>query len=158
MLQTEHDFKLPIGFLDENGTLHRDGIMRLATAADEILPLKLSPSPRELVRVMVGRAEIIPPQLQRELAILVKLSNEGDAQAKERLQACYQKLGRFGDSLSQDCEKIQTLRQRAYQYLMEHPGGIDSQAFRRDHGAPDEAGTRGGNGDTTPWVWAIAPK
>lgn len=40
MLQTEHDFKLPIGFLDENGTLHRDGIMRLATAADEILPLK----------------------------------------------------------------------------------------------------------------------
>lgn len=37
-------------------------------------------------------------------------------------------------------------------------GGIDSQAFRRDHGAPDEAGTRGGNGDTTPWVWAIAPK
>ena len=37
-------------------------------------------------------------------------------------------------------------------------GGIDSQAFRRDHGAPDEAGTRGGNGDATPWVWAIAPK
>lgn len=37
-------------------------------------------------------------------------------------------------------------------------GGIDSQTFRRDHGAPDEAGTRGGNGDTTPWVWAIAAK
>lgn len=37
-------------------------------------------------------------------------------------------------------------------------GGIDSQTFRRDHGAPDEVGTRGGNGDTTPWVWAIAAK
>lgn len=37
-------------------------------------------------------------------------------------------------------------------------GGIDSQTFRRDHGAPDEAGTRGGNGDATPWVWAIAAK
>lgn len=40
MFQTEYDFTLPIGFLDKNGTLHRDGVMRLATAADEILPLK----------------------------------------------------------------------------------------------------------------------
>ncbi|MFC7388221.1 hypothetical protein [Sphaerisporangium rhizosphaerae] len=40
MIATEHDFRLPIGFLDEDGTLHRDGVMRLATAADEILPLR----------------------------------------------------------------------------------------------------------------------
>ena len=40
MLQTEHDFTLPMGFLDKEGTLHREGVMRLATAADEILPLK----------------------------------------------------------------------------------------------------------------------
>jgi hypothetical protein len=40
MFQTEHEFKLPFGYVDEEGTLHRDGIMRLATAADEILPLK----------------------------------------------------------------------------------------------------------------------
>ncbi len=40
MLQTEYDFTLPIGFQDEEGSLHRDGVMRLATAADEILPLK----------------------------------------------------------------------------------------------------------------------
>src|SRR5262245_60344290 len=40
MLQTEYDFTLPCGFLDEDGTLHRDGVMRRATAADEILPLK----------------------------------------------------------------------------------------------------------------------
>lgn len=38
-----------------------------------------------------------------------------------------EKLGRFGDSLSQDCKKIQTLRARAYKYLTDHPGGIDSQ-------------------------------
>ena len=62
---------------------------------DEILPLKLTPQPSELVRVMVGRAEIIPPQLQRELAIQLKLSNEGDAKAKARLQAYYQKMDRF---------------------------------------------------------------
>jgi hypothetical protein len=40
MIQTEFPFTLPIGYQDEDGTLHRDGAMRLATAADEILPLK----------------------------------------------------------------------------------------------------------------------
>lgn len=38
--QTEVDFTLPKGFIDEFGTLHRNGVMRLATAADEILPLR----------------------------------------------------------------------------------------------------------------------
>jgi hypothetical protein len=36
----EYEFSLPKGYLDENGNLHRKGNMRLATAADEILPLK----------------------------------------------------------------------------------------------------------------------
>jgi hypothetical protein len=40
MIQTEYQFTLPIGYQDEHGTLHRSGTMRLATAADEILPLK----------------------------------------------------------------------------------------------------------------------
>ena len=38
-----------------------------------------------------------------------------------------EKLGRFGDSLSEDCKKMQVLRARAYKYLIDHPGGIDSQ-------------------------------
>ena len=40
VFQTEFEFTLPCGFLDEDGTLHRDGTMRRATAADEILPLR----------------------------------------------------------------------------------------------------------------------
>jgi hypothetical protein len=40
MFQTEYDFTLPLGYADNDGNLHRDGMMRLATAADEILPLK----------------------------------------------------------------------------------------------------------------------
>jgi len=40
MLQTEFDFTLPRGYLDENGVLHREGTMRLATALDEIAPLR----------------------------------------------------------------------------------------------------------------------
>lgn len=39
-LMTEYEFTLPNGYVDESGTLHRDGVMRLATAADEILPMK----------------------------------------------------------------------------------------------------------------------
>lgn len=40
LFQTEFEFTLPCGFLDEEGSLHRDGVMRRATAADEILPLR----------------------------------------------------------------------------------------------------------------------
>jgi hypothetical protein len=40
MIQTEYPFTLPVGYQDADGTLHREGTMRLATAADEILPLK----------------------------------------------------------------------------------------------------------------------
>src|SRR6266481_3472000 len=38
--QTEIEFELPKGYVDDAGTLHRRGTMRLATAADEILPLR----------------------------------------------------------------------------------------------------------------------
>jgi len=35
-IQTEFDFILPRGFVDTVGNLHRQGVMRLATAKDEI--------------------------------------------------------------------------------------------------------------------------
>lgn len=40
MLQTEFEFQLPMGFIDKDGNLHRQGIMRLASAKDEIAPLQ----------------------------------------------------------------------------------------------------------------------
>jgi hypothetical protein len=39
-LQTEYPFTLPKGYVDEQGTLHRTGTMRLANARDEIEPLR----------------------------------------------------------------------------------------------------------------------
>jgi hypothetical protein len=39
-LQTEFAFTLPRGYVDDGGTVHRDGTMRLATARDEIMPLR----------------------------------------------------------------------------------------------------------------------
>ena len=37
---TEFEFDLPRGYVDSTGTVHKHGVMRLATAADEILPLR----------------------------------------------------------------------------------------------------------------------
>jgi len=37
-LRTEFSFVLPRGYVDESGTVHRAGVMRLATAKDEIIP------------------------------------------------------------------------------------------------------------------------
>jgi len=40
MLQTEFEFTLPKGYLDEDGNLHRIGVMRLSRAMDEIVPMR----------------------------------------------------------------------------------------------------------------------
>lgn len=39
-LQLEYEFTLPRGYVDERGQVHRQGVMRLATARDEITPLR----------------------------------------------------------------------------------------------------------------------
>ena len=38
--RTDANFELPLGYVDETGVRHRRGVMRLATAADEILPMR----------------------------------------------------------------------------------------------------------------------
>lgn len=40
MFQTEFELTLPKGYIDDEGNLHRKGVMRLATAIDEIAPLR----------------------------------------------------------------------------------------------------------------------
>lgn len=70
LLQTEYPFSLPCGYIDEDGGLHRQGVMRLATALDEVEPLQ---DPRVrlnqsyvsillLSRVVVRLGEISPVQ------------------------------------------------------------------------------------------------
>jgi hypothetical protein len=57
-IQTEVEFTLPRGYVDGDGTLHREGRMRLATAADEILPLKdprVKQNPAYLAIIVLSR-------------------------------------------------------------------------------------------------------
>jgi hypothetical protein len=39
-IQTEFEFTLPRGYVDAEGNVHREGVMRLATAMDEIAPMR----------------------------------------------------------------------------------------------------------------------
>jgi len=64
---------------------------------DQTLPLKLDPSPRELARVMVGRAEVITPALQQSLAASLVKAKASDAEAEKDAVAAFKKLGRFAE-------------------------------------------------------------
>lgn len=58
MIATEVEFELPIGYRDGEGSLHRQGVMRLATAADEILPLRdhrVQSNPAYLTIIVLSR-------------------------------------------------------------------------------------------------------
>jgi len=57
-LVTEFPFLLPRGYVDGAGNVHRDGVMRLATARDELVPLRddrVRENPAYLTVVLLGR-------------------------------------------------------------------------------------------------------
>lgn len=57
-LQTEFDFELPRGLVDQRGNVHRNGRMRLATARDELLPLndeRVRHNPAYLTVILLSR-------------------------------------------------------------------------------------------------------
>jgi hypothetical protein len=62
---------------------------------DEILPMRMNPKPRELVRVMVGRAELIAPDTESKLTRALVLASEGESAAGQEVKAMVAKLGRF---------------------------------------------------------------
>ena len=58
MFDTEFSFVLPRGYVDRDGNLHKEGRMRLATAADEIIPLRdprVQQNPGYLVIILLSR-------------------------------------------------------------------------------------------------------
>ena len=61
--KTQFSFRLPRGFVDETGAVHRDGVMRLATARDEIIPL-------QDYRVQSNRAYLVIVLLSRVITKL----------------------------------------------------------------------------------------
>jgi hypothetical protein len=100
MLTTEHEFELPKGYVDNSGTLHRSGAMRLATAADEILPLKdprVQNLPAYLIVILLSRVIVrlgAVPQINpgvieglfsEDLAFLQQMYNRINGLAQSRM-------------------------------------------------------------------------
>jgi hypothetical protein len=98
-MKTEFAFTLPQGYVDGSGAVHREGTMRLATARDEIEPLR-DPQVREneaylavllLSRVVtrIGDVTDISPELVQELY----------AADFDHLQRLYERLNTDGESV-----------------------------------------------------------
>jgi hypothetical protein len=98
-LKTEFEFTLPRGYVDAEGNLHRSGVMRLATAMDEIAPL------RDL-RVRSNEAYLVLVLLSRVIVRLGALTQvtpnmlEGMFAADlAYLQAFYRQINEQGTSV-----------------------------------------------------------
>ena len=102
MLQTEFPFTLPMGCVDAEGNLHKEGVMRLATAFDEIAPLKdprVHNNPAYLLIILLSRVvtklgtlELVNPKtieglFAADLAYLQDLYRRVNEQGYNRVHA-----------------------------------------------------------------------
>jgi hypothetical protein len=98
MLQTEFPFVLPHGYIDSDGTLHREGIMRLATAMDEIAPLKdrrVQSNPGYLVIILLARVITRLGELEQINPKIIEGLFAGDL---AYLQDMYQRINQTGSN------------------------------------------------------------
>ena len=110
-MQTEIAFTLPRGYVDERGAVHREGRMRLATARDEIEPLRevevrqnqayLSVLLLSRTITSIGDVTDITPQLVEGLfaadfdhlqRLYERINSDGDAVGVVNCPACAHKF------------------------------------------------------------------
>ena len=104
---TEFPFTLPRGFVDSEGRMHKKGIMRLATAKDEVTPLqdhRVKANPGYLAVILLARVvtrlgdlEQIYPQVIEDLpvadfaylqSLYRRINQEGHNQLKVTCPVC----------------------------------------------------------------------
>jgi hypothetical protein len=98
MFQTEVEFVLPCGYDDGDGTLHREGVMRRATAADEITPQgdsRVIKNPAYLIVILLSR---VVTRLGSLSAINPKVIEGLYAADVAHLQTLYNSLNRLEDT------------------------------------------------------------
>src|ERR1700722_18223950 len=107
-LITEFPFVLKLGYADDGGDLHKEGIMRLATAGDEILPLRearVQQNPSYLpvillsrVVVRLGTLSMITPKVieglfAADFAFLQEMYNRINERGRDTIDAACPKCG-----------------------------------------------------------------
>jgi hypothetical protein len=115
-LRTEFDFVLPRGYVDPAGSVHRSGVMRLATARDELVPLRddrVRENPAYLSVVLLARvitrigtvtdvhAGVVEDLFASDLAFLQDLYRRVNAEGHTRAAvACPNCRHEFGVDIS----------------------------------------------------------
>jgi hypothetical protein len=67
------------------------------TWTERTLPMSMKPAPSQLIRVMVGRAEVLAPGLEQSLALQFQKATNGDTAAADQARAVLKSLGRFAE-------------------------------------------------------------
>jgi len=99
--QTEVEFTLPKGYVDGEGSLHREGVMRLATAADEILPLRdprVQANPAYFTVIVLAR---VITRLGSLPDIYTKIIEGLFASDLNHLQALYERINSADDETAE---------------------------------------------------------
>lgn len=98
MQQTEFPFILPQGYLDSEGNSHKEGMMRLATAYDEIAPMRdprVQRNPGYLVIILLARTIVKLGTLEQINTKVIEGLFSGDL---VYLQDFYQRINQNGHS------------------------------------------------------------
>jgi len=92
---------------------------------DSTLPLQIDPRPAELVRVLVGRTEVITPEMENAVKRQVSMLSDASPKVREQASFAIQKLGRFYEPILKrivEDERDETVRARIRR-LLETPQG-----------------------------------
>jgi len=109
MFQTEHEFTLKGGYLHQDGTVHKNVVMRRATAADEILPLadpRVVKNPAYLIVILLSRVITRLGPLRDE-EINPKIIEGLYASDVADLQNLYNTINRVDDAPRVTCPQCQ---------------------------------------------------
>ena len=101
-MQTEIAFTLPKGYADAAGTVHREGTMRLATARDEIEPLRD-------VQVRQNEAYLTVLLLARTITRLGGITDVTPALVEDLYAADFDHLQRLYERINSDGEAVGVL-------------------------------------------------
>lgn len=96
-LRTEFPFVLPRGYVDERGRTHREGVMRLATARDEIAPQadpRVRENPAYLTVLLLARTVTRLGSLEVDTSVVEAMF----ASDLAFLQDLYRRINQRGDS------------------------------------------------------------
>ena len=94
--RTQFEFTLPLGYESPTGTRHRRGLMRLATARDEIAPLqdhRVRKNPGYLIVLLLSR---VITELEGVASITTDIIESLYAEDLRYLQSLYQQINRSG--------------------------------------------------------------